>query len=91
MKARLDIKDFPEKKFFNEEDFTIKKNQKMKFYYNDKDIRAQLIMKLKKAIRTGLFYCITGPHGIGKTFTLLNFLEHQEKEKFHYIYINLLY
>ena len=89
MKAKLDIKDFPEKKFFNEEDFTIKKNAKMKFYYNDKDIRAQLIMKLKKAIRAGLFYCISGPHGIGKTFTLLNFLEHQEKERFHYIYINL--
>ena len=89
MKSKFDIKDFPENEFFREEDFIIKKNQKMIFYYKETDMRAQLTMILKNIIRNGDFYCMTGPHGVGKTFTLLGFLAHQKKERFYYIYINL--
>lgn len=89
MKSKFDIKDFPENEFFKEEDFIIKKNQKMKFYYKETDIRALLITKLQKVIKNGDFYCMTGPHGVGKTFTLLGFLSQQKKEGFYYIYINL--
>ena len=89
MKSKFDIKDFPEKEFFKEEDFIIKKNRKMKYYYKETDIRAQLTMILKTIIENGDFYCMTGPHGVGKTFTLLGFLSHYKKEGFYYIYINL--
>ena len=89
MKSKFDIKDFPENEFFKEEDFIIKKNQKMIFYNKDTDIRALLITKLQKVIKNGDFYCMTGPHGVGKTFTLLGFLTHYKKEGFYYIYINL--
>ena len=62
----------------------------MDYYFSTKDERAQIWDKLYKTIKNDTFYFMTGPHGIGKTFTLLGFLWHVgSNPSIHYIYINL--
>ena len=90
IKSEFDMKDFPEKEFFNIKDFSIENKDKMDYYYSSDDERAQIWDKLYRTIKKDTFYFLTGPHGIGKTFTLLGFLWHVRSFPYiHYIYINL--
>ena len=90
VKNQLNMKGFPEKQFFNIKDFSIENKDKMDYYFSTRDIRAQIWDKLYKIINNDTFYFMTGPHGIGKTFTLLGFLWHVGSTPFiHHIYINL--
>ena len=89
MKTDLDMKDFPEKNYLKNEDFYIKKNEKLDYYNFIQSNRAKLWAKLDKIIKKDECFFFTGPHGIGKTFTLLGFLTFNNNKNFHYIYINL--
>ena len=89
MKNELDMKDFPEKKYLRKEDFFIKKNDKLNYYNNIQSNRAKLWSKIEKIIGNDECFFFTGPHGIGKTFTLLGFLNFVNNENYHHIYINL--
>ena len=46
-------------------------------------------MKIEQIIGNDGCFFFTGPHGIGKTFTLLGFLNFIKYENYHHIYINL--
>lgn len=89
MKSEIDFNDNSEKEFFNKEDFTVKKEDKMDFYYSENDLRAEIIKELKTIIQDDVCYFMTGPHGTGKSFTLLGFLSFEAENHFKYIYINL--
>ena len=88
MKNQFDFENFPEKKFFSNDDFLIKNKDKMVYYSTASCDRVQLILKLRKIINNGEELFFAGPHGIGKTFTLLSFLTILEPN-IYYIYINL--
>ena len=88
MKNQFDFENFPEKKFFSKDDFLIKNKDKMVYYSTASCDRVQLILKLRKIINNGEELFFAGPHGIGKTFTLLSFLTILEPN-IYYIYINL--
>jgi len=88
MKNQFDFENFPEKKFFSKDDFLIKNKDKMVYYSTASCNRVQLILKLRKISNNGEVLFFTGPHGIGKTFTLLSFLTILEPN-INYIYINL--
>ena len=89
MKSEIDFNDNPEKEFFKKEDFTVKKEDKMDFYYSENDLRADIILQLNTIIKNGKSYFLAGPHDTGKTFTLLGFLSFEAENLFKYIYINL--
>ena len=88
MKNQFDFENFPEKKFFSKDDFLIKNKDKMVYYSTASCDRVQLTLKLRKIINNGEELFFAGPHGIGKTFTLLSFLTILEPN-IYYIYINL--
>ena len=89
MKNDFNIKDYPESKYFNESDFLIDVKEKMVFFYSENDLRYELMSHLTGIIQKRKIYFFTGPHGTGKTFTLLSFPFYNAIENFHYIYINL--
>ena len=89
MKNDFNIKDYPEKKYFKESDFLIEVNEKMVFFYSENDSRYKLMSDLTGIIQKRKTYFFTGPHGTGKTFTLLCFPIYNHIKNFHYIYINL--
>jgi DNA replication protein DnaC len=90
MKSKMNFDNNPEEQFYKEKDFIINEDDSLDFYSSNDDGRTQMTLKLEFAVDSGLNYFITGPHGIGKTFTLLGFLSILSKiEKFRYIYINL--
>ena len=90
MKSKMNFDNNPEEQFYKEKDFIINEDDSLDFYSSNDDGRTQMTLKLEFAVDSGLNYFITGPHGIGKTFTLLSFLSFvSEIEKFRYIYINL--
>lgn len=89
MKNDFNIKDYPENKYFNESDFLIDEKEKMVFFYSENDSRYELMSHLTGIIQKRKIYFFTGPHGTGKTFTLLSFPIYNAIENFHYIYINL--
>ena len=89
MKNDFNIKDYPENKYFNESDFLVDEKEKMVFFYSENDSRYELMSHLTGIIKKRKIYFFTGPHGTGKTFTLLSFPIYNAIENFHYIYINL--
>ena len=90
MKSEINFDNNPEQKYYKEKDFIINNDDSLDFYYSNNCERAQMTEKLKFSVRKGLNYFITGPHGIGKTFTILGALSILSiKEKIRYIYINL--
>lgn len=88
IKSGINIKGCPEEKFFKEDDFLIKKEDNMKYYWNS--VRGNFFQKLAKTKDTIDYYFITGPHGIGKTFCLLGYLKYVEKEPSLYINLDIL-
>ena len=90
MKSGINFNNYPEQKYYKEKDFIINKDDSLDFYYSNNGGRAQMTEKIKSSVKNGLNYFITGPHGIGKTFTLFGALSILSiNEKFKYIYINL--
>ncbi len=89
MKTKFDVKDFPENKYFKESDFLIKKEDSFDYYYTAGDKRSKIIKYLFNIVKKGKTHFITGPHGIGKTFTLLAFLAYSKPKEIRYIYLNL--
>ena len=89
MKNDFNIKDYPENKYFKESDFLIDAKENMIFFYSENDSRYKLMSKLTGIIQKRKTYFFTGPHGTGKTFTLLCFPIYNDIKNFHYIYINL--
>lgn len=89
MKNEIHFGDFPEKNYFNEKNFSIKNDDKMDYYYTIYDQRFHLWLEFGTIIDGNKSFFFTGPHGIGKTFSLLGFLAFYNESKFHYIYINL--
>ena len=86
---QLKMKDFPEKEYLYPEDFFIKNEEKIDYFYSINDLRGYLWFRLEKIINKNECFFMTGPHGIGKTFTLLGFLIFNKNKNYHYIYINL--
>lgn len=89
MKNEINFGDFPEKKYFNEENFSIKNNDEMDYYRSSQDKRYYLWLEFHETVENSDSFFFTGPHGIGKTFSLLGFLNIYNNSNFHYIYINL--
>ena len=90
MKTKFKTKDdFPENKFFTEKDFLIKNEENFDYYYSDGDERTEIIKYLCNIEKKGKTYFMTGPHGIGKTFTLLAFITINKPKEMRYIYLNL--
>ena len=89
MKTIFDIKDFPENKYFKEDDFLIKKMDSFDYYYSNKDRRYTFIRFFSNIVKNGKTYFMTGPHGIGKTITLLAFIAYSKPVQMRYIYVNL--
>jgi Cdc6-like AAA superfamily ATPase len=90
MKSEINFDNYPEQKYYEEKDFIINKDDNSDFYYSNNGGRAQMTEKFKSCVKNGLNYFITGPHGIGKTFSLFGALSIlSTNEKFKYIYINL--
>ena len=90
MKSEINFDNYPEQKYYKEKDFIINKDDNLDFYYSNNGGRAQMTEKFISCVKNGLNYFITGPHDIGKTFTLFGALSIlSTNEKFKYIYINL--
>ena len=89
MKDEKNFGDFPEKDYFKNQKFSIDINDKMDYYYSKYDQRYYLWLKFDEIINKDSCYFFSGPHGTGKTFSLLGYLNFNKKPKFHYIYYNL--
>ena len=79
LKSEIDLSQYPEKKFLNEDDYIIKPESKLNYYM--KKTRVKIACGFESVCLKNKEYFFSGNVSIGKTFTLLGLNKWKDKSK----------